>query len=82
MKKRIVYTPILVIDGRETGHLGPLIGLSKKITSVPLGTIIELRSTDENLNDNFPYWVRKAGHEYLKIVPEDCYLRLLLRRLK
>ncbi len=71
-----------VVDARGTSCPGPLLELKKGITTVPVGGVLELLSSDEGTKADAPSWCKKVGHEFLGVVHEPGYGRILIRRTK
>ena len=71
-----------VVDARGTSCPGPLLELKKGITTVPVGGILELLSSDEGTKADAPSWASKVGHEFLGVIREPGYDRIFIRRKK
>jgi TusA-related sulfurtransferase len=50
--------------------------------TVPVGSVIEVWSTDPVTKTDIAAWSGKVGHEYLGAVGADGYDRVLIRRGK
>lgn len=70
------------IDARGTACPGPLLEAKRGMTSVPMGGIMEVLSSDEGTNEDIPLWSNKVGHEYLGNIKEAGYWRLFVKRGK
>jgi len=71
-----------VVDARGTSCPGPILELKKGITTVPVGGVLELLSSDEGTKSDAPVWCSKVGHEFLGVIMESGYYRILVRRKK
>ncbi len=71
-----------VVDARGTSCPGPILELKKGITTVPVDGILELLSSDEGTKADAPVWCSKVGHEFLGVIMESGYYRILIRRKK
>ena len=71
-----------VIDSRGTSCPGPILELKKGITTIPVGAVLELLSSDEGTKADAPVWCAKVGHEYLGVIQESGYWRIFIRRKK
>jgi TusA-related sulfurtransferase len=71
-----------VIDARGAACPGPLLEAKKGMGSVPVGSIIEIWSTDPVTKTDIGAWSAKVGHEFLGSVAADGYDRVLVRRGK
>lgn len=74
--------PHTVIDARGTACPGPLMEAKKGIAKVPIGGIMEVRSSDDGTNEDLPLWVKFAGHEFLGVIEAEGYSRLFIKRKK
>lgn len=71
-----------VVDARGTSCPGPLLELKKGITTVAVGGVLELLSSDEGTKADAPSWCKKVGHEFLGVIHEPGYDRIFIRRTK
>jgi len=71
-----------VIDARGAACPGPLLEAKKGMGSVPVGSVIEIWSTDPVTKTDIGAWSAKVGHEFLGSVAADGYDRVLVRRGK
>lgn len=70
------------IDARGTACPGPLLEAKRGITSVGIGEVMELLSSDEETNEDVPLWSKKAGHDFLGAKEEAGFWRLYVKRSK
>ena len=68
------------VDARGTACPGPLLEAKRAITSISLGGVMELLSSDESTNNDIPRWAKKIGHEYLGTITEAGYWRIFVKR--
>jgi len=71
-----------VIDARGAACPGPLLEVKKGMGTVPVGSVIELWSTDPVTKTDINAWSTKVGHEFLGALASDGYDRVLVRRGK
>jgi TusA-related sulfurtransferase len=71
-----------VIDARGAACPGPLLEVKKGMGTVPVGSVIELWSTDPVTKTDINAWSTKVGHEFLGALAADGYDRVLVRRGK
>lgn len=71
-----------VVDARGAACPGPLLEAKRGMGTVPLGSIIELWSTDPITKTDVAAWAAKVGHEYLGFAEADGYDRVFVRRGK
>jgi TusA-related sulfurtransferase len=71
-----------VIDARGAACPGPLLEAKKGMGSVPVGSVIEIWSTDPVTKTDIGAWSAKVGHEFLGTVSADGYDRVLVIRRK
>ena len=70
------------VDARGTACPGPLLEAKRAITSVPVGGVMEILSSDKGTTEDIPLWSKKVGHEYLGEIEEAGYWRLFVKRGK
>ena len=70
------------IDPRGTACPGPLLEVKKGITTVEVGQVMELLSSDQSTNKDVPRWAKKRGHEYLGTIEDAGFWRILVKRGK
>lgn len=75
-------TPDKKVDARGTPCPGPLLEAKRAITSVPIGAVMEVLSSDQSTNKDIPRWAKKIGHEYLGTIDEAGYWRIFVKRGK
>jgi tRNA 2-thiouridine synthesizing protein A len=71
-----------VVDARGTSCPGPLLEIKKGITTVPVGGVLEILTSDSGTKADAPIWCSKVGHEFIGIISEPGYDRILIRRKK
>ncbi|HNX98520.1 MAG TPA: sulfurtransferase TusA family protein [Candidatus Aminicenantes bacterium] len=71
-----------VVDARGMACPGPLLEAKKAITAVPVGAVMEVRSSDEGTNNDIPLWARKMQYEYLGVIEDAGFWRLFLKKSK
>ena len=70
------------IDARGTACPGPLLEVKKGITTVEIGQVMELLSSDQSTNKDVPRWAKKRGHEYLGTIEDAGFWRIFIKRGK
>jgi TusA-related sulfurtransferase len=75
-------TAAKVIDARGAACPGPLLEAKKAMGTVPVGSIIEIWSTDPITNTDIGAWSAKVGHEFLCALTAECYDRVFVVRGK
>ncbi len=70
------------VDARGTACPGPLLEAKRAITSLEMGGVMELLSSDLSTNKDIPKWSKKIGHEYLGVLEEAGYWRIFVKRGK
>jgi TusA-related sulfurtransferase len=70
----------VMVDARGTSCPGPLIEAKRKITEIPVGSILEVLSSDAGTTKDIPQWAKKVGHDYLGAVEEAGYYKVFVRR--
>jgi TusA-related sulfurtransferase len=69
-----------VIDARGTACPGPLLEAKKGMTGVPVGSTIEIWSTDPATKNDISAWSAKVGHDFLGVLQADGYDRVFVVR--
>lgn len=71
-----------VIDARGAACPGPLLEAKKGMGTVPVGSVIEIWSTDPVTKTDIGAWSAKVGHEFLGSLAADGYDRVFVIRRK
>ena len=69
-----------VVDARGAWCPGPLMELIAAIQEEDAGSQIEVLSSDQGSRQDIPMWVRKAGHELVKVEEGTEFDRYLIRK--
>ncbi len=72
----------MTIDARGMPCPGPLMTLIGAIRQGEVGQVFEVLSSDEGSKTDIPAWVAKARHELLDVVPDDGYMRFVVRKAR
>lgn len=75
-------TAAKIVDARGAACPGPLLEAKKGMGTVPVGSVIEVWSTDPVTKTDIAAWSGKVGHEFLGALNADGYDRVLIRRGK
>ena len=75
-------TAAKVVDARGAACPGPLLEARKAMGTVPVGSVIEIWSTDPVTKTDISAWSTKVGHDYLGVVEGEGYDRVFVRRQK
>lgn len=71
-----------IVDARGSACPGPLLEAKKGIGGVPVGGVLEIRSSDPGSKNDIPVWAKKVGHEFLGVLPAAGYDRIFVTRKK
>ena len=71
-----------VIDARGAACPGPLLEAKKGMGTVPVGSVIEIWSTDPVTKTDIGAWSAKVGHAFLGSLQAEGYDRVFVRRGK
>ena len=71
-----------IIDARGTACPGPLLEAKKGMAGVPLGSTIEIWSTDPGTKNDISAWSGKVGHDFLGVLEAEGYDRVFVIRRK
>ena len=74
--------PAEVIDARGSACPGPLLEAKKGMAGVPIGSVIEIWSTDPATKNDIGAWSAKVGHEFMGVLEGDGYDRVFVTRRK
>ena len=72
--------PHRLVDARGAWCPGPLMELIGAIQQEDAGAEIEVLSSDQGSRQDIPLWVRKAGHELMKVEEGSEFDRYLVRK--
>jgi tRNA 2-thiouridine synthesizing protein A len=75
-------TAAKVVDARGAACPGPLLEAKKGIGTVPVGSVLEVWSTDDVTKTDIGAWAGKVGHEFLGFLAAEGYDRVFVRRRK
>jgi TusA-related sulfurtransferase len=75
-------TAARIIDARGAACPGPLLEAKKGMGTVPVGSLIEIWSTDPATKADIGAWSGKVGHEFLGTLAADGYDRVFVVRRK
>lgn len=71
-----------VIDARGAACPGPLLEAKKGMSGVPVGSVIEIWSTDPATKTDIGAWSAKVGHEFMGVLEAEGYDRVFVTRRK
>jgi len=71
-----------VIDARGAACPGPLLEAKKAMPGVPVGSIVEIWSSDPVTKTDINAWSSKVGHDFMGVLEADGYDRVFVRRAK
>jgi len=75
-------TSAKVVDARGAACPGPLLEAKKAMGTVPVGSVIEIWSTDPITKTDIGAWSAKVGHEFLGALAAEGYDRVFVIRRK
>ena len=75
-------TAAKVVDARGAACPGPLLEAKKGIGTVPVGSVIEIWSSDPVTKSDIGAWAAKVGHAFLGHLTAQGYDRVFVRRAK
>ncbi len=70
------------IDARGSFCPGPLMELIRAMKEGKVGDVIAVLSTDSGSKKDIPAWAQKAGHEFIGVVQENGYDKIVVKKLK
>ena len=75
-------TAAKVIDARGAACPGPLLDAKRAMPGVPVGSVVEIWSSDPVTKTDISAWSNKVGHDFLGVLEADGYDRVFVRRGK
>ncbi len=75
-------TAAKVIDARGAACPGPLLDAKKAMPGVPVGSVVEIWSSDPVTKTDISAWSNKVGHDFLGVLEAAGYDRVFVRRGK
>ena len=75
-------TAAKVIDARGAACPGPLLDAKRAMGTVPVGSVIEIWSTDPITKTDIGAWSAKVGHQFLGALTAEGYDRVFVVRGK
>ena len=70
------------VDARGTACPGPLLEAKRAMASVPVGSIMEVLSSDKGTAEDIQLWSKKVGHTFIGHTEEAGYWRIFVKRGK
>jgi len=70
------------IDARGSACPGPMMEAIKAVKSASIGSVIEVLSSDKGSTNDIPAWVKKVGHELIKVEEKDGYWSIVIKKVK
>lgn len=70
------------IDARGSYCPGPLMELIRAIREAKVGEVVAVLSSDTGSKRDIPKWCEKAGHQFLGIIDESGFARLVVRKAR
>ena len=71
-------TAAAVVDARGSACPGPLLEAKKSMVKVPVGSVIEIWSTDPATKNDISAWSGKVGHDFMGVLEADGYDRVFV----
>jgi TusA-related sulfurtransferase len=75
-------TAAKIIDARGAACPGPLLDAKKAMPGVPVGSVVEIWSSDPVTKSDINAWSNKVGHDFMGVLEADGYDRVFVRRGK
>lgn len=71
-----------IVDARGSACPGPLLEAKKSMSTIQIGQVIEIWSTDAGTKNDIGAWSTKVGHTYLGHLQGEGYERVFVTRQK
>ena len=75
-------TAAKIVDARGAACPGPLLEAKKAMGTVPMGSVMEIWSTDPITKTDIAAWSAKVGHQFMGALTADGYDRVFVVRGK
>lgn len=75
-------TAAKIVDARGAACPGPLLEAKKAMGTVPVGSVMEIWSTDPITKTDIAAWSAKVGHQFMGALTADGYDRVFVTRGK
>jgi len=76
------YTVTKTLDCKGLACPMPIVKISQQISSVAVGEVIEVHTTDPGSLADFPAWAKTMGHAILEVKQEPGVIRIFVKRQK
>jgi len=76
------YTVAKVLDLKGLPCPMPVVKMSQEITSVGVGDVIEVHTTDPGSLSDFPAWAKTTGNQVLETDQSNSFIKIFIKRLK
>jgi len=70
------------IDAREAACPGPIMELVKAMRSEPVGSIIEILSSEKGSSVDAPAWLKKVGQELIDVESRGDHWSIVAKKIK
>jgi TusA-related sulfurtransferase len=71
-----------VIDARGAFCPGPMMELIRSIKTASVGEILAVYTTDPGSKNDIPLWCKKAGHEFIEVIPHDGFEEIVVKKAR
>jgi tRNA 2-thiouridine synthesizing protein A len=71
-----------VIDARGSFCPGPMMELIRAVKAAGVGETLAVLSTDSGSKRDIPLWVKKAGQEFVGVVPHEGYDEIVVKKVR
>jgi TusA-related sulfurtransferase len=72
----------IIVDARGSFCPGPLMELIGRLKLVPIGTELEVLSTDQGSSNDIPHWLAKVGHQHLETHVDAGVWHIAVKKMK
>jgi tRNA 2-thiouridine synthesizing protein A len=76
------YAVAKVLDLKGLPCPMPVVKMSQEITSVAVGEVIEVHTTDPGSLSDFPAWAKTTGQQVLETDQSNSFIKIFVKRLK
>lgn len=76
------YTVSKTLDYKGLACPMPVVKISKEISTIAVGEVVEVHTTDPGSLADFPAWAKMTGHAILETRQEPGLIRFFVKRQK
>jgi len=75
------HDAVKVLDFKGLPCPMPVVKISQEISSIEIGQVVEVLTTDPGSQADFPAWAKSSGNEIVATEQADGLIRIFVKRL-